>query len=255
MMTSLPIGMVQIDTKWLDVNANLAKIEVIVGKHNTHCALIALPEMFNTGYVMDPHSLANYHQDYTISKLQLLASKFDTIFCGSIPYRIGDTFTNTFIFVSKDGIHSTYDKIHLFSPAGESKQYKRGIKTTIVHLPQMKVKPLICYDLRFPHVSYNTEGYDLLLYTANWPEPRITQWQSLLQARAIENQVYTIGVNRVGYDQNKYKYNGQSMAYNYKGDPLINLLHDEHMCIVSLELEDQSVYRKTLPFLSDYVPI
>ncbi|MFM2395243.1 MAG: hypothetical protein RLZZ546_3226, partial [Bacteroidota bacterium] len=221
------ITLIQNDPKWLGVDENLAWIESQIELHKgSH--LYLLPEMFNTAYIMDPKQGAEQINGKTIETMKSWASKFSCIVGGSIPMQHETKYTNSFIFVGQEGVVSTYDKVHLFTPAGEAESYFPGQKRSFVTIGSSKILPLICYDLRFPYISYNNDAevYDILIYAANWPTARIHHWRQLLIARAIENQAYCIGLNRVGHDENGFLYPGSSMAVDYSGKILIELGED-----------------------------
>ena len=144
-----------------------------------------------------------------------------------------------------------YDKKHLFTLAGEHKAYLAGTQNILIEYLGWKIRPLICYDLRFPVWSRNTDNYDLLLYVANWPNKRRNAWMSLLCARAIENQAYCVGVNRVGRDQKDLVYTGDSSVYDYSGELLCQLTNQEALATVTLDINPQRYFRKKLDFLAD----
>ena len=151
-----------------------------------------------------------------------------------------------------DGEIETYNKRHTFTLAGEDKVYQAGSEKIIVNYKGWKICPLVCYDLRFPVWARNTENYDVLLYVANWPKPRISAWDALLKARAIENMTYCIGVNRVGLDINKYEYTGSSAVYNVLGEKMTNIaLGKEQTEVVTLDKSHIKKYRDRLQFLGD----
>ncbi|MGV6846694.1 MAG: nitrilase-related carbon-nitrogen hydrolase, partial [Lutibacter sp.] len=144
-----------------------------------------------------------------------------------------------------------YNKRHLFSLAGEDKIYTAGAQKVIINYKNWKICPQVCYDLRFPVFSRNIENYDLLIYVANWPVPRIKAWDNLLKARAIENMSYVLGVNRIGEDANHLQYNGHSVALNYLGENIVNGYSEENIFEANLSKESMNEARKKLNFLSD----
>jgi predicted amidohydrolase len=155
-------------------------------------------------------------------------------------------------FVHPSGEIDAYDKRHTFTLAGEHKVYTAGTEKLIVVYKGWKICPLICYDLRFPVLARNTEDYDMLLYVANWPKPRIGAWDALLTARAIENMSYTVGVNRVGLDANNYEYPGHSMVFDGLGNSLITKTpHQEFIATVTLDKTEQETLRNKFRFLED----
>ena len=184
--------------------------------------LIVLPEMFTTGFSMKTENIAENNSGNTLFWLQEHSKTLDTCILGSLPIRESNKFFNR-LYVVKPNEILYYDKRYLFSMAQEDKYYSKGKKELVFELKGWKIKPLICYDLRFPLWSKNKYNnnefdYDILVYVANWPAVRSKAWTSLLKARAIENMSYVVGVNRIGQDANEIKYNGSSRVYNFKGD-------------------------------------
>ncbi len=223
------------------------KIRAIDGKVD----LIVLPEMFSTGFTMNPYHLAETMQGKTISWLKNLALEIESAITGSLIIEENGKYFNRLVFVFPDQKVEFYNKRHLFSLAKEQKAYTPGKEKLIVNYKGWKICPLICYDLRFPVFSRNQENYDLLIYVANWPTPRIEAWKSLLKARAIENMVYTIGVNRIGEDGNKHFYPGQSQILDYLGNEMIETSAVEEVFIVKIDINEQLKARRKFGFLKD----
>jgi omega-amidase len=246
------ITLFQSDTAWLDKDLNLSKIKDVLTLHHGTDVLL-LPEMFNTGYIMHPEQGAESIDGATITKLHDMLNNSNTIIGGSMPTISGHNYYNTFVFVNKDGLIGQYAKQHLFAPAGEAERYSSGADDVVVSIKDVLVKPLVCYDLRFPYVSYNKgeAPFDILVYSANWPVSRIQQWEKLLMGRAIENQCYVIGVNRVGKDANGYEYSGHSMVVNHMGDVLMCLDEREQSASLDIDLTAMYEYRNKFPFLKD----
>jgi predicted amidohydrolase len=214
--------------------------------------LLVLPEMFNTGYVMTPQNIPHHWQQETILALEKLAKEFDIALCGSIPYYKEKEWYNTMLCVTQDGLSATYDKIHLFSLASENVEYTAGQTTTSLLHRDWKIRPLICYDLRFPYLNFGTDSQpDIIIYSANWPIARVSHWESLLIARAIENQCYVIGVNRTGSDMNNFEYPGHSMMVDYTGDVMAKMGDEPGFCTITLNKAGMEEYRKKLPFSKD----
>jgi predicted amidohydrolase len=170
---------------------------------------------------------------------------------GSMIIKENNNYYNRLLFVFPSGVIQYYDKRHLFSLAGEDAIYTKGKHRLIVEYKGFRICPLICYDLRFPVYSRNTEDYDLLIYVANWPETRIVAWDTLLKARAIENMCYVIGVNRIGEDHNKHKYVGHSQVVDCLGNYLVEPMEIEGVFISILDKEEMHETRKKLSFLND----
>ena len=240
----------QMDVKWMDKEANLKKLADTALLHKGD--IMVLPEMFNTGYIMNPENGAEKEGGSTIEVMKKISHDSGMLLCGSIPMDSSGGATNTFVAVSDQGIEARYDKIHLFTPSGEAKEYASGHETTVFSVGEWNIRPLICYDLRFPYVSTNKgKSFDVLMYCANWPIARIQQWRALLVARAIENQCYVIGVNRVGTDENGYEYSGNSLIIDYKGNILADAGDREGTIEAELDKAELMKYRQNLPFLED----
>jgi predicted amidohydrolase len=247
----LKVLICQTNTKWLDKAANLQEVGSILTSHADMDVFI-FPEMFNTGYIMNPEAGAEGNHDLTISTLQAKVPDHSVV-CGSIPYKIDDSaYTNAFIAVNKSGLQALYHKVHLFNPSGEGRCYTPGENTITFLHAGFTILPLICYDLRFPYISYNAEEMvDLIIYSANWPVSRISHWRQLLIARAIENQCYVIGVNRVGQDLNGLEYNGNSIAVDFSGNIIAEAGTEANNTAAVLDKLEMMAYRTKCPFLKD----
>ncbi|MVO09819.1 nitrilase family protein [Flavobacterium sp. TP390] len=213
--------------------------------------LLILPEMFTTGFTMTPSEIAESMNGITIQWLKNLAREKKIAVTGSLIIKEQEQFYNRLVFIFPDGTLEWYDKRHLFSLAGEEKVYTKGKEKRIIEYKDWKICPLICYDLRFPVFSRNVEAYDLLIYVANWPKPRINAWNALLKARAIENMVYTVGVNRIGTDANELEYTGSSQVVDYLGNEILNAQDKQGIFVVQIDKEDMLETRKKLNFLND----
>ena len=213
--------------------------------------LIVLPEMFTTGFSMNPTIFAETMQGTTVQWMQKMALLKNAAITGSIIIKDQDNYYNRLLFVLPSGELSFYDKRHLFTLAGEEKVYTAGNKKLIVEYLGFKICLLICYDLRFPVFSRNTNNYDLLIYVANWPQQRILAWDSLLLARAIENQCYTVGLNRCGVDGNGHLYNGHSQLIDPLGNFLVSPLQHEAVVQATLLKETIIEARTRFNFLGD----
>ncbi|WP_348823966.1 nitrilase family protein [Flavobacterium aestuarii] len=213
--------------------------------------LIVLPEMFSSGFTMKPKNIAETMQGETVLWLQSLAKAKKSAITGSLVIKENGNFYNRLVFIFPSGEIQFYDKRHLFTLAGEDKIYTAGKNKLIIEYKGWKICPLICYDLRFPVFARNVEEYDVLIYVANWPKVRINAWNALLKARAIENMCYTIGVNRIGEDNNKLEYNGHTQAINFLGDYLLDPAESEAVFIIELNKEELISARKKFNFLND----
>lgn len=251
-MQYLKIALIQADLVWQNAEQNSINFFKKINEITKQIDLIVLPEMFSTGFSMQPQQIAEYMIGDTVKWMQKIAAKKNTAICGSVIISEDNNFYNRFIFVHPSGKIEYYNKRHLFSLAGEHTVYTRGEEKVIITYKDWKICPQVCYDLRFPVWSRNVENYDVLIYVANWPKPRISAWDTLLKARAIENMCYTIGVNRVGVDANNLEYNGHTAAYNCLGEQISEIKEDnEDIVIVTLEKNHISEIRTKLNFLSD----
>lgn len=213
--------------------------------------MIVLPEMFTSGFTMNPKKVAETMQGETVSWLIKLAKAKNCAITGSLVITENENYYNRLLFVFPDGKIEFYDKRHLFTLAGEEKVYTSGKEKLIVDYKGFKICPLICYDLRFPVFARNVENYDLLIYVANWPKPRVNAWDILLKARAVENMSYVIGVNRIGNDNNHLEYVGHSQAIDFLGNYLVEPQEKEDIFIVEINKEKQDETRSKLAFLND----
>lgn len=240
------ITTIQYDIVWEDKVTNLKNL---TSKINTiQSDVIVLPEMFTTGFTMTPKPLAESMTGKTIQWMKEIALTKDLAICGSIIIREEDKYFNRFIWVNPDGTIYHYDKRHLF--LNEDQNYTPGDKKLIIEYKGWKICPLICYDLRFPVWSRNSEDYDILIYVANWPDKRKLAWRSLLVARAIENQCYVIGVNRVG-EGSGLVYSGGTSLINALGEVQYTNSHIEEVFTATLSKYDLDKIRTQLPFLED----
>lgn len=207
--------------------------------------------MFTSGFTMNPEKVAETMQGETISWLKELAQTKNCAITGSLVIQENRKYYNRLVFVFPSGEIQHYDKRHLFTLAGEDKIYTSGTEKLIVNYKGFKICPLICYDLRFPVFARNVEDYDVLLYIANWPKPRVNAWDILLKARAVENMSYVIGVNRVGSDENQLEYVGHSQAIDFLGNCIQEPQENEGIFIVELDKGAMLETRKKLAFLND----
>lgn len=214
--------------------------------------IIVLPEMFTSGFTMNASEVAETMNGETVAWMKDLASKKHSAITGSLVIKENGNFYNRLLFVHPDGKVDTYDKRHTFTLAGEDKVYSSGTKKLIVNYKDWKICPLVCYDLRFPVWARNVENYDVLIYVANWPKARVAAWDALLQARAIENMSYCVGVNRVGLDGNNHEYSGHSAAYDVLGHRMDTIPYDkEAVEIITINKEELKTFRSKLNFLED----
>ena len=247
----MKIALLQAPLIWENPIANRKYFEEKIISITENVDLIVLPEMFTSGFTMNPKAVAEPMQGETVLWLQVVAKAKNIAITGSLVIQENGNFYNRLVFVFPSGEIKTFDKKHLFTLAGEDKIYTSGTEKLIIEYKGFKICPLICYDLRFPVFSRNTEDYDVLIYVANWPKPRINAWDALLKARAIENMCYTIGVNRIGEDPNQHHYPGHSQAIDFLGNYLIEPQETEGVFIVNLDKNALLESRQKFGFLND----
>jgi omega-amidase len=250
MKPTLSIALIQSDIIWENPQENRTYLDKKFLELKNDVDLIVLPEMFTTGFTMNAPKIAETMKGETIAWMQKTAQKKKAAITGSIVIEENHVYYNRLLFVHPSGKMEWYDKKHTFTLVGEDKIYKSGNKKQIVAYDGWAICLLICYDLRFPVWSRNTENYDALLYVANWPKPRITAWDTLLKARAVENMCYGIGVNRVGFDANGNEYPGHSAVYDTLGNQLV-FSDKEEILYVELHKTHIEETRKKLRFLED----
>jgi len=250
-MEELKVTCIQANLKWENRKENLALFDKFFFELKETSDLIILPEMFTSGFSMNSGALAENMDGYTVEWMRSRAKKLNAAIVGSLIIADDGEFYNRLIWMNPEGTHHFYDKKYLFSLAKENENYSAGRERIIVEYKGWKICPLICYDLRFPEWSRNTEFFDLLIYVANWPIPRSSHWSALLRARAIENQCYVIGVNRVGSDAAGNDYSGNSSIYNYDGVQIAEEVHKEAVISFKLIKTPLLQYREKLPFLED----
>lgn len=260
-MSSLSITTIQTSLHWENKQANLQMLEEKISAIREKTEVVVLPEMFSTGFSMKPEELAETMDGETVEWMKQIASEKRIIVTGSIiiSERNNTNYYNRLIWMLPNGEYGVYDKRHLFAYAGEDDHYTAGSNRFIASVKGWKVNLQVCYDLRFPvwaRQSSSTDNgpeaeYDILVYVANWPERRSNAWKTLLQARAIENQCYVVGVNRVGNDGNDIYHSGDSMIIDPMGEVLYHKKDDEDVFTIVLEKSTLQSVREKLPFLKD----
>ena len=270
-MSTLSITTIQSNLHWKDKATNLKMFEDKIDSIKEKTELVVLPEMFSTGFVLEPSDLAETMEGETVQWMKRLAAQKKVIITGSVIIKENDQtvgnghlkYYNRLIWMLPNGQYGYYDKRHRFAYAGEDENYTAGTKRLIASVKGWKINLLVCYDLRFPVWSRQTpafpddgtrtdEGeYDILIYVANWPEKRNTAWRTLLRARAIENQCYVIGANRTGDDGNDIHYNGDSMVIDPLGEILYEKRDEENINTITLNKADLQNIREKFPFLRD----
>lgn len=275
-MSSLTFTLIQTQLYWEDKKANLAMLEDKIKSITERTEVVVLPEMFSTGFSMKPEQLAETMEGETIQWMKRVAAQQKIILTGSVIIEDGQTeageqlsvagqtgtvrprYFNRLIWMLPNGQYGVYDKRHRFAYAGEDEQYTAGNKRLIASVKGWKINLQVCYDLRFPvwarqdpFAGGDAPEYDVLIYVANWPERRSHAWKTLLQARAIENQCYVIGVNRVGDDGNKIYHSGDSMVIDPMGEVLYTKNKEEDIFTITLDQSHLQTVREKLPFLKD----
>lgn len=248
----LKLALIQPDIIWEDIDANLNALSKKLEDIDEDVDAVILPELFTTGFTMRSRELAEGMDGKSLSWMQKASDRYKCVIAGSLIIGHQDRYFNRFIWMEPGGRITTYDKRHLFSISGEDEHYTRGELNTITEINTFRIRLQVCYDLRFPVWSRNTGTYDLLLYVANWPAVRRDVWISLLKARAIENQAFVIGVNRVGRDGMGIDYVGDSLAYNAKGQIIASLpVREEDTQVVHLSMQELMDFRQKFPVWKD----
>lgn len=250
MTDTLNISLVQFDINWESTTSNILKVEQLLNEL-IDPDVVVLPEMFATGFSMKPESIAVSMQHEVVGWMKRMADKMNCLMVGSLAVKENGLFYNRMLAVYPGGEIKHYNKRHLFRMAGEQKVYSQGDKRVVIEFKGWRMALFICYDLRFPVWSRNRNDYNLALYVANWPAARTDVWTTLLKARAIENQCYVAGVNRVGLD-NLGNYSGDSMIFDFKGR-LINTLGDGDEGVITAQLEKSQLnaFRNDFPAWMD----
>lgn len=253
MNSILNFTIVQSQLHWENRDANLKMFEKKIRSISGKTEVVLLPETFTTGFSMKPKTLAETMDGETVQWMKRMAAEKKVIIAGSVIIEEEGHYYNRLIWMLPNGHYGVYNKRHRFAFAGEDKEFSAGNKRLIASVNGWKINLMVCYDLRFPVWARQTDNqeYDVLVYVANWPERRSHAWKTLLQARAIENQCYVIGVNRVGDDGNQIHYSGESMAIDPLGEVLYTKKEVEDIFTVSLNKEQLDCVRQKLPFWKD----
>jgi omega-amidase len=248
----MKISLIQPDTVWEDKAANFARLTDLLFPLFYNTDIVILPEMFSTGFSTDPVNLAERPGGETLTWMKKMAGEGGFGLCGSYIVTDNDRYYNRFIFVSPANEVWQYDKKHLFGLGHEQDYFSAGDERVIFTYNGIRIRPLICYDLRFPVWSRNRNEYDLLIYCANWPLARLYAWTALLKARAIENQCYVAAANRIGTDGNKIVYGGESAVFNYSGDQIARAGQAAETTVTAEISSDSLIeFRSKFPFLKD----
>ena len=255
-MSTLTITTIQTNLFWEDKRANLQMLEEKIASLSDKTEIVVLPEMFSTGFSMQPQLFAETMDGEAVEWMQRVSSENGIILTGSLIIEEDGKYYNRLIWMLPNGQLGHYDKRHLFAYAGEHEHYTAGSKRLIASVKGWKINLQVCYDLRFPvwsrqQTEDNTPEYDAIIYVANWPEKRSHAWKTLLCARAIENQCYVIGVNRVGNDGNNIYHSGNTLVIDPLGQVLYHMADEEDINTITLSKEKLAEIRGRFPFLND----
>ena len=244
------ITILQRDIEWATPEVNRQRVDEAIDC-NPNSDLYVLPEMFSTGFCTCPEGIAESADSLTLQWMQSKAMQTNAAIAGSVAVKDGDKYYNRFYFVKPDGDVSYYDKKHLFTYGGEHLRFTAGKERKVVEFRGVRFLLEVCYDLRFPIWSRNRGDYDMILYVASWPTPRVEAWSALLIARAIENQCYVAGVNRVGTDPS-CEYCGGSVIIDPYGKCIASCARgEESEATAEIDMEALEVFRQKFPVLSD----
>jgi omega-amidase len=266
-MSPLTVTTIQTNLHWEDKSTNLKMLEKKINSIKEKTEIVVLPEMFTTGFSMQPEKLAEAMDGETVQWMKRITAKKKIILAGSIIIEEKGNYFNRLIWMLPNGQYGIYDKRHRFAYAGEDEQFSAGKNRLIASVKGWKINLLVCYDLRFPVWARQTSPltplqrrgeqetpgleYDVLIYVANWPDRRVHAWKTLLQARAIENQCYVVGVNRVGDDGNNIHYSGESMIIDPLGEVLYIKKDVEDIFSITLDKDHLNSVREKFPFWRD----
>jgi len=248
-MPDLRVSLIQTGLVWHDAAANRVAFDGLLAPLAGRTDIVVLPEMFTSGFTMEPAAVAEPPAGETATWLAEQAARLDAAVTGSIVGTEHGRYVNRLLWMTPDGAAAQYDKRHLFRMAREFQHYAAGSRRLVVDWRGWRICPLVCYDLRFPVWSRNLarDRYDLLVYVANWPAARRSAWRALLPARAIENLAYCVGVNRVGADPAGIEYAGESAAYDYLGKSLVDCGGEMRVETVTLGRRALDAYREKFP--------
>ena len=249
---TLIAAIIQLDQVWEDSRANRLMLDEWLNKADKNTDIVFLAEMFNTGFSLNISTLAETMDGETVLWMKQKSAEYGFAICGSLIIRENDLYYNRLIFAEPSGEVHSYNKRHLFTMGGEESQFEQGKERIIISYKGWRICPLICYDLRFPVWARNRNEYDILVYSASWPQARDEVWNTLLKARAIENQAYVVGANRVGVDGNSITYSGNSQMIDPKGKVFaITQEYVENIVAASLSYNELQRFRADFPVLND----
>lgn len=250
--STLRFTLVQTDLVWQNPTQNRANLSQLLEPLSQQTDVIILPEMFTTGFTMQAETHAEVFAGETLAWLQAQAARLQAALVGSVAMLADGHYVNRLLWVAPNGEVQFYDKRHLFRMGDEVNHYTAGQERKIFHYRGWRILPQVCYDLRFPVFMRNRHDYDLAVIVANWPAARRKPWRTLLQARAIENQSYVIGVNRIGVDGMNLPYSGDSLAVDFKGELLVDEpVNEPFVKTVSLDLTALQTFKQQFPAWMD----
>lgn len=247
---SLLVTLIQSDIIWESPKENIKHLDALLNQ-SAESDLIILPEMWSTGFTMNPETYAEPAQGPALQWMKMQSKRKNAVIAGSVSVMEENRYFNRCYVVYPDGHVMSYDKRHLFSYGKEDQHYTAGLDQVTIDVKGWKIRPVICYDLRFPVWCRNTDDYDVLAVMANWPEARVHHWDAMLKSRAIENQCFVAAVNRTGKDGNGLVYNGHTCIYDMNGTSVINLGENENIATVELSKTVLNQFRQQFRFLQD----
>lgn len=247
----ISIGLVQLDIAWEQPAKNLLKLEEMLREFDPVPDIIFLPEMFTTGFTMNAMAMAESMDGNAVQWMKETSAQMQCDLVGSLIIKEDSHYYNRLVWMGLEGIRGSYDKRHLFTMAGEDRVFTAGNERLLVQKSGWNFYPFICYDVRFPVWSRVGRKADVMVFVANFPEKRISAWTHLLIARAIENQCYVVGLNRIGYDGKNNYYNGASVVLDPLGEIILTFEEREMIDVVSLDGVQLELIRQDLPFLND----
>lgn len=247
----ISVGLAQYDIAWEQPAKNLLKLEDLFQTLDIIPDIIFLPEMFTTGFTMNAVAMAEKMEDHSVAWMTDTSQALGCDLVGSLIIEEDGRYYNRLIWMGPQGLRGTYDKRHLFTMAGEDRVFTSGIDRTMIHKSGWNFYPFICYDLRFPVWTRVGKMADVIVFVANFPEKRVSAWSHLLVARAIENQCYVVGLNRIGWDGEQHFYNGASVVIDPMGETILSLEEREEIGVVTLDGINLELIRQDLPFLND----
>lgn len=250
-MSTLNVSTVQADLHWHDPERNLEQFGRVIQQQERNSDLFVLPEMFATGFTMHAEEHAERMNGRSVAWMAETAKATGAAICGSLIIRDSGHYFNRFVLMRPDGNFDFYDKRHLFRLAGEHERYAPGNDVVTFRFKSWRIRPMVCYDLRFPAWSRGRNDYDLLIYVANWPDRRHLAWETLIRARAIENLAYVAAVNRTGTDGNDIRYLGGSAIIDYLGNELTPVSDTPGVASATLDMEKLTAFRENFPFHLD----